>query len=62
MKRKITAENIVLNGGWPRFCELRNIDLWAITEGKLDVNYEFELEEWEVKELKESAGVFWKLD
>ncbi len=43
MKIKVTAAEILQSGSWLDFCNERGINEWAINEGLMDREQEFEL-------------------
>lgn len=48
---KVTAEELIDNGLWERYCELSGTDEWAINEGLMELNHEIELTDEECRKL-----------
>ena len=42
---KITAGELIDNGDWVEFCDLNGINPWAVNEGLMESDEEFEIDE-----------------
>ncbi len=51
MTIKLTAREILDREIWEEFCELRDINVWAVNEGRMDDDEEFTFTEAEAKKL-----------
>lgn len=49
MKVIVTAEELIDKWLWDDFCEERGINVWAVNEGLMDSEHEFELSEEEAR-------------
>ena len=56
MKLTYTANEIMVCGDWLKFCEIKGINEYAMNEGLMSGNEEFELTEDEAREIGLIAG------